>query len=381
VTLLNSRIDSRKEWDDAHRSDRGYLIGISPLGLIQTIAYEYITSNIIKIFICYILISILILTVPYMRNLTNNKIDSYSDMELLLPWVHLHLEIISKTLDNLIQNVLPKEISSLILEEGKSNTLSILMSIPITIILPFMAYDYFLQPIAFLVKYSPIFYWSVSYGLALALKVLVLIFIYSIRWIVGNSIAVLRIILRYTIWCQPIRRKFRAFYKNTKNHVVGSLGVPVYYVGSSFFTYFFGGMALLVAISTGLFFGIQMTWSRVVGPDSFLSMGTLFVSFSTVILIALVTILLFCTIIFPQSLPLKNTNNKYNHHTQISSLLFPLPLLCYPTFLFSWKLLFTPKEFFQVANPLFEPFGPERINFCICIMAIIIHLMISRRSK
>jgi hypothetical protein len=220
ISLLNSRIDSRREWDDAHRADRGYLIKISPLGLIQTMAYEYITSNIIKVFICYIIISILCLTVPYMRNLSNNKRDSYSDMDLLLPWTHLHLEILSKTLDNLIQCLLPVEMSSLLIKEGgKSYTLSILMSIPIILFLPFMMYDYFGRPIHFLVKYSPVFYWIVSYGLALVLKGLVLMFIYTIRWIVNNSLAVLRIILRYTIWCQFIRRKFRALYKDIRNQV------------------------------------------------------------------------------------------------------------------------------------------------------------------
>jgi hypothetical protein len=145
--------------------------------------------------------------------------------------------------------------------------------------------------------------------------------------------------------------------------------------------YFFGSAVILLGISTGVLFGVRMTWTRVVGSDSFLSVGTLFISLSTIFLIISVTMLLFLSIIFPQPLPIKNSDRKYNHHTQMSSLLFPLPLLCYPTLLFSWKLLFLPKEFFQVANPLFEPFGPERVNFCVCLIAIIIHLMISRRSK
>ena len=387
VAAISSRNASLTEWRAAQFQDRAHVLKRSPYGMVQTMAFEFLTSHIFKIFVCYILLSILCLSLPIFIALTNNTSTAWSasSWSLLHPWNHSHLVVLSPALDSMARIVIPPNLGYII--SPSKPVLVYIVWMALLVLLPKMLFDYIFRPLLFLSTYSPAMYWFVSYGLALGVRTVLLAVIVSVRWVFSSVWGLLRVILRATVWCQFIRRKVRGAVKAIKKMLIARLGLPPAMFRGDVLI----GTISVCAVCVGLAMGTGRAYSRAVGVEAIYSVGTLFVSISTLALTAVAVILLLLTIGLktPDSKPVSEegvgpgsplNSGKYDHSIQLCLLLAPLPFLSFPTAYFSYTLLFLPTKTFSAALPLFELFGPERLTFSICLLAIISHIIISRQT-
>jgi hypothetical protein len=386
VAAISSRNASLAEWRAAQLQDRAHVLKKSPYGIVQTMAFEFLTSHTLKIFVCYILLCILCLSLPFFIALTNNTHTGWtaSSWSALHPWHHSHLVVLSPALDAAARAVVPPNLCYLFTPTRP--VLLYLLALSLLFVLPKMFFDYVFRPLAFLTAYSPAMYWFVSYGLALGTRAVMLAVIVSVRWVFTSVWGILRIILRATIWCQFIRRRVRASMKSVRKGLTTRLGLsPALFRWDVLL-----GVFSVCVVCIGLVMGVVRASDRAVGASAIYGMGTLTVSLLSLALtvVAVITVILTVVLQTPDSRPVEEgasprsgiTLEKYDHSIQLSLLLAPLPLLTYPTAYFSYTLLFLPTKTFGAAFPLFDIFGPERLTFCVCLMAVISHAITARQS-
>ena len=387
VAAITSRNASLTEWRAAQLQDRAHLLNRSPYGIVQTVAFEFLTSHTFKIFVCYILLCLLCMTLPLFIALTNNThtVGSASSWSTLHPWHHTHLVVLSPALDAAARVIVPPNLCHLITPTRP--VLLYLLALSLLFILPKMLFDYIFRPLVFLTAYSPAMYWFVSYGLALGARTVLLALIVSVRWLFSSVWGILRVVLRATIWCQFIRRRVRTFMKAVRKALTTRLGMsPVLFRGDVLL-----GVFSVCVVCIGMVIGIVRASDRAVGSDAIYGVGTLTVSLLslTLTLVALIALTLTVGLQTSDSRSTSEEGSgprsgmqieKYDHSIQLSLLLAPLPLLTFPTAYFSYSLLFLPTKTFSAAFPLFDIFGPERLTFCVCLIAVISHVITARQT-
>ena len=84
VQALAARNASSVQWKAALLQDRSHLLNRSPWGPLQTLAFEFYTSHLFKIFACYMMLCFLSLSYPIFAALTNSSSDA-SSWSLLHP--------------------------------------------------------------------------------------------------------------------------------------------------------------------------------------------------------------------------------------------------------------------------------------------------------
>jgi hypothetical protein len=214
--------------------------------------------------------------------------------------------------------------------------------------------------------YSNILFWIVSYGLALVLRALLLLIIYSLRFVMNGLYTVVRATLRLTVWNQFVRRGVRKSVKalSSWTNKIPAIKAGVAVVRASFVP--------LVLLSVWVSIYIQ-TSSRVGGPEVVLGSTTYGLSIISIVayiavVFALVAAVLFC----PYE---SNTDRQlYSHFTEFTLLYLPAPILAWPSFIFAVRLLYGTVDQFHAAAPLFGIFGPEKIHYCLCLIFIALHL-------
>ena len=385
------------DWKKASVGDREYVLSRSPY-VLHTMGFEYVTHHWYKVLLCYVAVCAMCLCVGLLRDLANlsgykkhsssssspspsSSASSLSSLSsswyLLQPWTHTHLAVVSPALNSTVKALLPPAYSSLVTEDRP--VVLYLLSAVAAIALPMMIFDFIFRPLQFLLKYSHLVYWVVSYGLALALRGLLLLALFALEYLSPSVVSAVRVMLRYTIWCQFIRRKYRFAFKSVKSYFTNK-GVP-----SLFFQLnFLGGMVSVGVVAWGVVLGGRRAWGRVFGVGSFLTLGTLVVSMAVLSLSAVCVPLLAANIALPGDRGApgggRGGSRRYDHQSQLNLLLLLVPLLVYPTVEFSRCLLFAPQGEYQAALPLFDLFGPERLNFLLALLAVVTHLIASRQT-
>ena len=391
VIGIARRIAMKTAWKEGSRADREHLRKRSPLGLLQTMVYEYMTSHLTKILIMYLVISVLVLTVPLFKALSNNKkgksgkggLGVFKSLYFLQPWCHTHMEVLSPVLDFATKSLLPPPLDSYITSDRPALLYLFLgMSVAMA---PKVTFEYFFRPLDFLINYSPVLYWSVSYGIALMFHGMVHIFLMTIHWITASSWTVLRIVLRYTIWCQFIRRKFRYLFKSVKTILVTNIGLSPIVFQQNFFVFTIS----LGLVCTGFIIGGKRAWDRAFGPNSFLTVGTFIMCLVSLTMGVTAVVLLLLQILLPPTLESDKNEKQLQlqlelqniHRREVSSLLILFPLMVAPSMNFSFNLLYMSEKKYLAALPLFDMFGPERLNFLFCLLAVISHLLLLRKTR
>ena len=391
VIGIARRLAMKTAWKEGSRADREHLRKRSPLGLLQTMVYEYMTSHLSKILIVYLVISVLILTVPLFRALSNNKMGRsgksgtgvFKSLSFLQPWCHTHMEILSPALDFTMKSLLPSPLNSYITSD-RPVLLYLFLGVSVALV-PKMTFEYFFRPLDFLINYSNVLYWSVSYGIALMSHGMLHLLLISVYSITAFSWSVLRTVLRYTIWCQFIRRKFRYLFKSVKKILVTNIGLSPIVFQQNFLVCTFS----LGLVMTGFIIGGRRAWDRAFGPDSFLTVGTFLMCLISLTLGVTAVVLLLLQILVPSTLGSDKNEKQLQrqlelqniHRREVSSLLILFPLMVAPSMLFSYSLLYMPEKKYLAALPLFDMFGPERLNFLFCLLAVISHLLLLRLNR
>ena len=325
VRNINYRKSVSTAWKEGEKHSREYIRTHSPLGLLQTISYEYINFHLSKILIMYLIISILMLTIKIFRKLTNNnnsnnnnKLSTLTVWQSIQPWTHTHLEIISPSIDILIKSILPPKLS-LFITPNRPFLLYLFLGL-ILFLIPIGSFDVFFRPSVFISNYSSLLYWSVSYGIALfSLLIIQLIFSF-IQYISSNLLILIIFILRHTIWCKFIRRKFRFCWKSVKKIFVKITAPMIQQYALSTYTF-------LLYVFMGLFVSVlRQVWPRGNGPNAVISLQTMVLSVVSLMTTILVILSIVFLILFPAARGTDiDDSDQYLHHRSISALLILVP--------------------------------------------------------
>ena len=140
---------------------------------------------------------------------------------------------------------------------------------------------------------------------------------------------------------------------------------------------------------TGFIIGGRRAWDRAFGSDSFLTVGTFLMCLISLTLGVTAVVLLLLQILVPSTLGSDKNEKQLQlqlelqniHRREVSSLLILFPLMVAPSMLFSYSLLYMPEKKYLAALPLFDMFGPERLNFLFCLLAVISHLLLLRLNR
>lgn len=178
---------------------------------LSTFGVIYITHYLINILTCYIIIGLLVMATQVFYDLCDKKshpqsfIKPNNDLEYLLPANHLFLGSFEDILFLIIPTSLFPILSSLFFP-------SLIGLISISLGYFFVNLNENNFP-TYIRLYGPFFQWIISYGAALIIHFTFVIILSSWRFICSTIFTIIWIILRYTIWCDLIRKPIRNITK------------------------------------------------------------------------------------------------------------------------------------------------------------------------
>jgi len=345
-----NRKESYNMWKQADVKDHKHIKSIVPGGDIVVLAITFVSSHLTKAFFCYMMISCLSITIPLVRSITGHATigSSLNDLNTLRPWVHLHLDVLYPLLDKSIVSLLPLPLYELVTKLFPSSRIYIITSVLVVLK---VVYDYWMNPQTSFHYYGNILEWIMAYGLAIAIRLLILIIIYAIRSIFNVFKNVISVILKRTIWTKSTRKTVKKLVKDSK-------------INFSIVT-----MIIMMCIVTVTI--IYYTNNRL--HD--LKVVLYYLSISKIVLIVSIGLSLMYSLLFPP-----DDSESYFNHTQYVLLYLPLPVLIGSSLYYSVMLLFGHSITYTNALNLYELFMPEEFNINILLLSICIHLILTRRN-
>ena len=365
---------------------------------IQALAVEFVHQHVIKVWICYVMIAILCLTVPLLRSLSKNKSlhNQASEWHLLQPWIHFHGQILVPAFEHMLYRLLPR--GHWLLHNSVFDTPTATMAGGLLLLfLPKLLFDFFARPAYFFQSYAWMFHWVLAYGLALCARAFGLAIVTVTRWFGNAVMAGCVMVGRWTLWTKANRKAWRHALRGWKKRALEPNGdaakVWLLFVNDSLFS---GLLVLtLVAISTMIVMGV-VAYPRY--QQGAITLSTLLMSGASLIATIFALLAWLTAWFFPgvdnskgameigeeegeggtDDITSSTTTNTYDHQTQLLLMCLAMPVLAYPNALFSWTLLFGSLETFQAALPHFNMFGPERLNWFLFLSALSFHWWISR---
>lgn len=331
---------------DSERIEMYAVLNKSSLWLMATV---FNTSYLSAIVSCYFLVPLLVMATAMLYEVGDKKSWAprpKSDFEALLPSNHLCLGIF----DDVFMIICPQLFCYL-----KSNAVYVITPI-IAMCIGVMALDYS-DPILFLHRYGMYFQWGVSYGVAVFAHMLFLGIVIALRRTSAFCASVAYTIIRWTIWCDWIR-----YYMKFGTKPVKKLFKPLLNLLNLEF--------LLGAIAMGaILVGVIVTKQRIGGVISFVLVCT------CVCYVVATASFLF---IFLTAVVWKpKRSSKYLQPTL--ALYLPAILLAKPSLYFCWSLIFDKLPMLFAMSRVYEIFGPELINYSLCLTCIVCDLIMSLR--
>ena len=335
---------------------------------VSTVALYFVTRKSVYVLSWYLVVGILMLTVPLLRSLCKHTasekspLDPLSNYHMLQPWVHFNLDVFFGSCTVFLQSWLPVRFSRA--------TLGALIIIPAAVAAYCCVALCFQQwnPLSLAARLIFAYF---AYSLALVVRAALVSVLYSMHSIVSTAVAILRIMLRYTIYCRPVRRFIRSSMKVLKVAVLKKTGFAEGQAGASTIA------TLIISVTITLWISGM---DRINGPAMHLgymvySMGVLsIVSY----IAALVGIVL--SLLLP---PYRDADwLQYCHFVDFSLLYFPVLFLGRPTFLYSVHMIMGDPGYASYTHhstpDLSALFGPEQIHYCIFMAAIAFHIWLAR---
>ena len=129
----------------------------------------------------------------------------------------------------------------------------------IGLFLPKFVFDYFFRSHIFLQIHTSSIYWIVSYGIAIAIRGILLLLIKSIQSLMSSIIAILSRIIKFTIWTKSVRKSWRGFKKTYLTPRIPQSTSTVV------------SLTLCSSVTVVMLWVIYSCWNRAVGEVSSLS--------------------------------------------------------------------------------------------------------------
>jgi hypothetical protein len=345
-----NRKESYTMWKQADVKDHKHIKSIVAGGDIAVLAIIFVSSHLTKVAFCYMMISCLSITIPLVRSITGNPITglSLNDLNTLNPWVHFHLDVLYPLIHKTLVTSLPLPIYELV---TKLFPLPRIYAVSSIIVLLKVAYDYWMNSDYSFRYYGNILEWIMAYGLAITIKLIILIIIYGVRSIFNVFKSVIVAILKRTIWTKSIRKSFKKVLKNLNVSIDITMMIIIMIGSTITVTYY--------------------SYGRLID----LKLGLYYLAVSKIAFVVTIFSSLTYSLLFPPE-----DSESYFNHTQYIALYWPLPILMGSSLYYSVMLLFAHNITYTNALNLYSLFIPEEANINMMLISICIHLLLSRRK-
>ena len=367
-----------KQWSRAGDVEREYfktLLGpklgiLDSLASIWVVAVVYVTSHLSTILICYILLCMLVMLVPVLRGLCNLKpmVIDEEPWDRMEPWVHFHLDLIYPALIT-VYNSFYVTAAGDAKRPPNYPQFALFMILIIGIISKIYIDSNSIT--LFVKRYGFYFEWFVSYGIALLIRLSLLIvitFIRNIIWIFINTLNALWnnigekifILINKSALVKRINLKIMRFLKKWS---------PFQSMSSILLS--------VTLISTLLYFGIIYYCKQRLFYDGLkLNLGYA-VSFYIVSFTAL-CISIILAVIGVSGRNFFTVNGGYLGQEQLQDLAllyFPVIILAIPSLHFCQRILFENNAIFLTSFSLFNLFVWDLWLYGIVMMSVTFHVI------
>lgn len=366
-----ARDDLSKMWHQAGLHELDIIQKMLDGGRLNTVALYFVTHKGVYVLSWYLVVAILLLTVPLMRSLCSHPIsgrsplDPLSNYNMLQPWVHFNLDVLFGFIPSFLQTWLPRRFSRI--------AVALLISAP-AVAITYCFYTLCFQEWNPLSLSARLIFAYLAYSLALVVRGFLVSVLYSIHLITATVVTILRTLLRYTIYCRPVRRFIRSLVKFVKISIERKTGIKE-------------GQAVAGAIATLIISVIGTLWvsgmDRINGPA--MHLGYLAYSIGVFAIVSYIAALvgIVLSLLLP---PYRESNSsQYYHFVDFSLIYLPVLFLGRPTFLYSVHMVIGNPGYAAYthhSNPeLSALFGPEQIHYCIFMTAIAFHIWLARFKR
>ena len=342
------RGESAAHWAAAAAADAQLLAGApGPLSALRASAALFVSAQLYRVAVCYAALSALLLTTPLVRRLAGRRREAclLGDWQLLRPGAHLHLDLLLPQLLALLRAAVPQDLHSYLF----SYRFLVAMLVPL---LSKVWWDVARSPGSSpFGPYDDSVLWLVAYCLAICARAAVLALLYSLRGAAGLLRSITAGVVRATVWSRPVRRLFRRAARALPPALRRLCTSPL--------------LLCAAAVAAALY----ATRERALPSDVHVA------SVLSLVLSALASLLLLLDLLAPP-----NDAEAYHGSTQLLMFYLPLPLLCLPSAMYAAQLL-DASDSSGLASSLAvagDLFGPERANFCFCLLAVVAQLLSAR---
>eukprot|EP01038_Epipyxis_sp_PR26KG_P004655 gene4655-6542_t len=361
--LFLERNESNYNWKKSQKIEYEYIRKtLGSYSLLMILPVTYFNSHLIKIMVCYLIISCFTILSYQLRALANHKesiLFQLNTYKLLLPKQHLSLSLlISAVIYRLVQLDIPHPLIQVLMK-------SFIPIVVICLLVKMFVLDFLFGGIN-ITSYSSILFWLISYFLAIGFRFLFIITFTGLRYIFATLNNLFYSIARYTIWSKYIRRPVKKGIKSIQSLI----SMPLTNV---FLTLIIGIIWGIVYINSS---------DRLYSPVP-LDRSVYGLSIISIVGFIIMSFLLLIGLIIPPKGNEKDEafDSTYHFYNELLLLYAPAPFLALPSFLFSYHLLFGDLEHISESVLLFSIFGPERIHFCLALVFISFHLFRARNKK
>jgi hypothetical protein len=366
------RNESMSLWKKAAADERKAMERMLHGNKLKMVAFNFIARKISVVPLCYLIISLLVLTVPIFRSLTSNwrnsALTEYTGMNALFPWVHLNLDVTIGPFLHFCQCFLPP---------GWVKYVLYFLVSALSVILLSLAYF-----VVWLGLESPSlalnsFYLIIAYGASISLRAFLLLTVAIVHSIWRTVKDLCWTLLRYTICSKAIRRSWRKALKFIKEKIGWQQPAPV-----SLFRYFVPSAIISAFVSIWI-----IGMDRIHGPDMHLGYMVYAISVTSILSYAAAALGIVFGCVFPPYDP-RNENIESKYYTSFNDILLlylPVILLGWPSFYFAVQLVGGDAGYMALTHhsspELSTLFGPERIHYCIFLTAIAYHVWLARYPR
>jgi len=354
----------------SHRDELEYIKQQLGGSSLQSFAFTFVMRKASTIYFWYLVLSLLIITVPLVRSLAkysssgNSHQMVFSNFNALQPGIHFNLDIKVGPFLNALQSFFPVNVFKMFLWSLCGLSVVICASV------------------AFLTNWSEWTAWGprfmnlyVAYWMAIVLRGILIVVIYTLQYLTSKAIYILSTLWRYTFYNKWVRRAVRASVKWFKKR----LGVKDHDI-----TWFLPVFLTSVVLFILCYYGSD----RINGPHYFMGYTVFIISTISILSYLAACLGILVALFHP---PYKTSNVdfsvalNYFNFIDLFLLYFPTIVMALPSVNFSLHLVLGNPGYMGLTHhsvtELNSLFGPERIHCCIFMTAIAYHIWSARQAR
>jgi len=360
VHHINERRAAARQWLDATNTEYKYIATLLPQRYFTELPFAFVSNHLIKIVVCYLIVSLLILFAPLLRTLSGNAgAEMSTNYDNILPWNHFSVDIVYAGVFSALRSSLPPQFMT--------SVFTVVYQLAFIALVLKAVYDYFFGTFS-LAMYTNVVHWVVAYMLALLVRGVLLLLLQSVQNSSYGVYNVMRSVLRYTVWNQTIRRAVRGMVKSV--HSTLSTKLPFY---STCVTTLRNSFALLA---------VSAVWAAVYVTSMHRAHVMNRVTFGTSVLVVASYVILVLGLAVSLLLP-TTTNKKASidhtiYNTDLLLLYLPAPVLAFPTFHSSFRVLYSSTSVYSSVANLYSVLDMSRLCYVFALGAVAVHVWVAR---